>query len=234
MRRDGRRRTTRRAAWNKIGAVLRSPRVLCRPIKAACVRRAHGEFIEVGFAEHHRPTRLQLGGNRQFVRRHEAVENVRGGGRQDAPGAEQVLDRDRNAVERPGTFPARRRASASAARTRASLRRFGDKSIEVAVGGHGIEARVGQLDCGECLPTPAARAPRRDRAGRGSPSFHDLRHHEAIVDAARGIGEDGRRIAAIGHLVRAKRQEKGGDTGHRGDTLGINFAKLLDPARGFR
>src|SRR6516165_5600622 len=82
------------------------PRVLDRAIPARRARRAHRELVEVRLTEHDRAGLPQLVGHRRFVGWMKAVEDVRSCSGQNVLGAEEVLDRDRDAVERQ-RLPAR-------------------------------------------------------------------------------------------------------------------------------
>ena len=78
------------------------------------------------------PAAQQLGGDGQFVGRHEAVEDLRAGRGQHALGAEQVLDRERHAVQQAALALARSRSSETSAPSPAPLRRLGDEGVEAA------------------------------------------------------------------------------------------------------
>src|ERR1051326_6424197 len=77
------------------------PEVLGRSVIAGGGRRAHGELVHVGLAEHDGASLPQLGGDRRFIGRNEAVEDVRAGGGQHALGAEEVLYAERQPFEEP-------------------------------------------------------------------------------------------------------------------------------------
>ena len=69
---------------------------------AGLVRRAHGELVHVELAEHHRAVVPEVPRDGGFVGRIEVAEDVRAGGRDHAFGAEQILDAERDALERAG------------------------------------------------------------------------------------------------------------------------------------
>jgi hypothetical protein len=73
---------------------------------------------------------LELRRHRRFIGRPEAVKDVRGGSGQHAFGAEQVLDRDRNAVERPQRGALRTPGIRFGRAFKRELRRLGDEGIE--------------------------------------------------------------------------------------------------------
>ena len=122
--RDHGRRAARRAARHQLAVVAPLlPRVLDAAEVARHVRRAHGELVEVGLADHDRARLPQVGGHRALILRHEAFEDVRAGRGLHALGAEQVLDGERHAFEQRRPRPwrgARRRPWPSRARDRAS------------------------------------------------------------------------------------------------------------------
>ena len=93
---DGGRRAARRAARHA-GAV---PRVEHRAVGRVLVRRAHRELVHVGLAEQPGAGLVQAAHGGRRVRRPVALEDPRPGGGRDALGAEEVLDRDRQAAQR--------------------------------------------------------------------------------------------------------------------------------------
>ena len=114
-RRHRRRRAARRAARHELGVrALAPPGIDHRAVKARLVGRAHGELVIVELAEHHRAGGPEICRHRRLIGRREAVEDVRAGGGADALGAEQILDAERNAFERP-RLPCLSRASLSSA-----------------------------------------------------------------------------------------------------------------------
>ena len=129
-RRDRCRRAARGAAGNQRPVVPGAPpRVLDRAVMAGRVGRPHRELVEIGFPEHDRAGLPQLLGNRRFVGRRETVEDVRGGGGRHVPGTEQILDRDRDAVERPALAAAEPRVGGSGHVER-PLRGLGNERVE--------------------------------------------------------------------------------------------------------
>ena len=98
--------------------LLRPPGIEHRTEGAGLVGRAHGEFVHVGLAQHHRAGVPQILGHGGFIRRHEIAQDLAAGRGAHALGAEQILDRQRQAFQRaaPRLWPrcARRTASAIA------------------------------------------------------------------------------------------------------------------------
>ena len=119
------------------------------------VGRAHGELVEIGLAERDGAGGPELGGDGQFVRRLEAVEDVRAGGGEHALGAEQVLDGDGQAFEEAGLALGQARIGGLGHRQRL-VRCLGDEGVEVARGLHGVEMGCGELDGGDVLGREAA------------------------------------------------------------------------------
>ena len=111
------------------GCPVPPPRVLDRAVIARRARRAHRELVEIGLAEHHRAGLPQFLGHGRFVGRVKPVEDVRPGGGQDALGAEQVLDRDRDAVERQ-RLAARQPFVGGIGHRQSALRRRGNIGVE--------------------------------------------------------------------------------------------------------
>ena len=118
------------------------PRICHRAIGRGHVRRTHGELVHVRLAEEDRAVAQQVGTDGAFIRRHERVEDAAAGGGAHALGAEQVLDRQRNAGER-------RELAARECR----IRRIGLR--QRALAGHrdeGIQPRIERIDRREmCL-----------------------------------------------------------------------------------
>ena len=80
--------------------VRRQPGRSDRAVKGGLVRRAHGELVHVELAEHHRPVAPQVGGDGRLVGRLKAVEDVAASLGVDALGGIEVLDPDRQPLER--------------------------------------------------------------------------------------------------------------------------------------
>ena len=79
----------------------RQPRRGDRTIIGGLVRRAHRELVHVQLAQHHRAVAPEVGGDGRLVRRLEAVEDVAARLSMDVPGRIEVLDADRQPLERP-------------------------------------------------------------------------------------------------------------------------------------
>ena len=85
--------------------VRRQPGRRDRSVIGRLVRRAHGELVHVELAEHHRAVAPEIGGDGRFVGRLEAVENVAARLRVHALGGEEILDADRQSLERAALPP---------------------------------------------------------------------------------------------------------------------------------
>ena len=81
---------------------LRAPGIDHRAPGRGLVGRAHGELIQVELAEHHRPVVPEVLGDGGFIGRDELAEDLRAGGGAHALGAEEVLDAQGRAFQRPG------------------------------------------------------------------------------------------------------------------------------------
>ena len=102
-RRHRRRRATRRAA----GHALEIPRIVHGLVRAVFIRRAHGELVHVELAQADGTGRSQTPGRRRFVRRNEALENLRTRRGFHAAGDEDVLETDGNPAERTNRLASR-------------------------------------------------------------------------------------------------------------------------------
>ncbi|AEM41803.1 hypothetical protein KVU_1964 [Ketogulonicigenium vulgare WSH-001] len=108
--RNRRSRATRRAAGRQRRiAARRAPRVHRRAIDRGFVGRAHGEFVHVQLAQHHRAITEQFAGDGRFVFRLEPRQNAGCRLACDAFGREQVFDAQRDAahIGRIARFQAR-------------------------------------------------------------------------------------------------------------------------------
>ena len=94
--RDADRRSAARSAWRS----RRIVRVARRPERRVLVGRAERELVQVGLADEHRAglRRCAIAGASRL--RDMAVAHARRGGRRRAADVEQILDRDRHAVQR--------------------------------------------------------------------------------------------------------------------------------------
>ncbi len=117
---------------------------------AGLVGRAHGELIEVELAEHHGTIAPEIGRHRRFVMRLEALEDLGARRRLDALGAEQVLDAERDALQRAGLAGGDLRVRRVGHRQRA-VGRFEEVGVQRPRLGHGVEMRARQLAGGEGL-----------------------------------------------------------------------------------
>ena len=80
----------------------RVERVARRTERRVLGARSHGELVEVGLADDHRPGVLQPRDDGGVVRRLPSLEDPRRAGRRDPAGAHVVLERHRDAGERAG------------------------------------------------------------------------------------------------------------------------------------
>src|SRR5258706_504186 len=103
---------------------------------------AHRELVHVELAEQDRPRRVEPRDHRRVVRRDEAVEDLRTRGGTDAARAEQVLEGDRDTVERS---PRIARLEAGIGLGRAAER------VLPGDGEEGPQLRIDALDPGETL-----------------------------------------------------------------------------------
>lgn len=112
----GRRRTARTAARH----ARQVPRIARAPQRRMLRAGAHGEFVQVGFAQHHRARRLQAFHRGGVIGRTVVGQQLRGAGCAHPPRAEVVFVGGRDARERPRRQPPRRRASTARACASAS------------------------------------------------------------------------------------------------------------------
>ena len=193
--------------------------------------RAHREFIEIGLAEHDATGIEQFLRHGRFISRHEIIENMARRRRAHAFGAEQILDRNRNAVQR-ARF-ARRAARIGFLRLlQREFRGFGDKGVERGC------AFSAPLTCASASSTAlnflASRAAERFGNGEiGQRSFDNFRHGEEIGGAGGRVGENILRFAAVIHDILAAAQILVIDVGQRFDVRDIDFVKLRDPVEDF-
>ncbi len=102
MRGHRRRRAAGRAAGHQLGIGVGAPPWRHRrPETRRLVRRAHGELVIVGLAQHHGAVAPELRGDGRLVGRHEIVEDVRAGRGAHVLGAEQILDGEWDPFQRP-------------------------------------------------------------------------------------------------------------------------------------
>ncbi len=98
----------------------------------------------------------------------ESVENVRAGGRENAFGAEQILDGERDAIQRASVSRGPARIGRVGVFQRA-FRRLHDESVKVARAFHRREMRLRKLPCREILR-------RQPVAGLGNGETSQFRH----------------------------------------------------------
>ena len=152
------RRAARRAAWRHqptladrerrarpvAAPVRRQPGRGDRPVVGRLVRRAHGELVHVELAEHHRPVAPQIGRHGRFVGRLEAVEDVAASLRVHTCGGIEVLDADRQPLER-AAFALGEARIARRGHLERLLRRRHDKGVEAFRPLHRLEAGLGDF-----------------------------------------------------------------------------------------
>ena len=95
-RRDGGGAAAARAARN----ACRVPRVARRAVRRVLGRGAHRELVGVRLADHAQAARTAVRDHGRVVDRDVALEDLRAGSRRDPAGADDVLDRDRDARAR--------------------------------------------------------------------------------------------------------------------------------------
>ena len=93
---DARRRSAARAA----GRARRIVRIARRTERRVLVRRAERELVQVGLADEHRAGLPQMGDGRRVALGDVALAHARRRGGRRAADVEQILDRDRHAVQR--------------------------------------------------------------------------------------------------------------------------------------
>ena len=148
-RRYCRRRAARRAAGDEIAiGTFRLPWRDHLAIGAGLVRRAHGEFIEVELAEHHRAITEQIARHGRFIGWNKAFKDLRRSRRLHALGAEQILDAKRNAGQWPRFAPGQRRIGGGGLGT-GDLGGFSDEGVEVPRRCHRRQMRLGQFRGGK-------------------------------------------------------------------------------------
>ena len=150
-RRDRGGRTARRSAGHKFGVgTFPPPGIDDGAIVARLIRRPHGKLVHVQLAEHDSPVIEQVAGHGGLIGRLEPVKDVRSRRGQHVLRAEQVLDAQRNAIERTrrsgsNALVAFRRCSAC------DLRCFGHEGIQRPRLLDGPDVRVRQFGCRERL-----------------------------------------------------------------------------------
>ena len=165
FRRDRRGRAAGAAARDQRRRGARfSPRINRRSEVAGNVGRAHRKLVQVGLAEQDRARPPQVGRDGRFVRRHEAFQDPRARGRPDAAGAEQILDRERDALERPGLAAGQAPVGLGRHLER-PLRGLGDERVQAARGLDRPDMRQRQFARRE-LFGPQARPRRGEREPR--------------------------------------------------------------------
>ena len=180
------------------GTRSRVPGVQDRAVAGVLVRGAHRELVHVRLAEHARAGLAQLADGGRRVGRAVALEDPRAGRGRDALGAEDVLDRDRDAAERAS--PSRRRPvprSACAAPRRSTGRRSASRRRPPRDRRRSTRPRRARR-------SGSARPPRRPSARRIAPR---------ITPAARGRGRRRRPGRAHAPAPRSRGQLGRGSSG---------------------
>ena len=113
---DADRRAAARTAWRprRIVWIARGAE------RRILVRRAERELVQVGLADEDGACLAQVRDGRRVACGHVAVAHARGGGRRRAADVEQILERDRDAVQRAAVAPGRELAVGLARLRRAS------------------------------------------------------------------------------------------------------------------
>ena len=128
-------RTTRRAAWNARGV----PWVAHFAEVRRLVRRTHGEFVHVRFAENHGAGSVELGNDGSVVGTDEVRQHARSACRQPALAAEDVLLGDRDTGQR---------ADITGGNLRVGSAGLGQALVGID-GNEGVDVRVIRLDAVE-------------------------------------------------------------------------------------
>jgi hypothetical protein len=135
-----------------------------RAERAGGVRRAHGEFVEVGLAERDRARRLELGGHGRFVLRDEVAENFRGSGRLHGLCAKKILDGDWQTFERAAVALGEARIRFGG-RLLGQFRGLGDVGVERARRLDRLDVGVGDLGSGKLFRLEAVSGFRQGQIG---------------------------------------------------------------------
>ncbi len=113
-------------------------------------RRAHGEFVEVGLAEHRQTGGLDLVVHRRFVGRDPVLEHLRPGGRTRAFGDDEVLQRDRDAGQGVDVLTGGALGVDGLRGLQGEFVGDGDEGVEVILGGgDAVEVGLRDFDGGE-------------------------------------------------------------------------------------
>ena len=168
------------------GMRVEVPRVVGRAVGRVLGGGAHRELVHVGLAEDRQPGRAQPGDHGRVVRRDPALEDPRAAGRRQPSGGEDVLDRDRYAVERRSRATRRRgaRRRAAASRERALGVDVQERVHRAVDLGDPVEVGLGDLDAGGLAGRRARRRARRRCAASSRRSLlvpEDPRHREALL-----------------------------------------------------
>ena len=119
-------------------------------------------------------------------------------------GAEQILDRQRNAGERSRGAGSQRRVGRFRLRQR-HIRRFRNVGVEPRVQlGHRIDMRLRQLARRKIAPPQRVAPPRQSKNRKAS--FHHFRHGKKFSRTVRRVGQNPLRITAIRYGILAQPQ----------------------------
>jgi len=114
---------------------------------------AHREFDAVRLAEHDHAGADQLARERGGMRRDALLPHFRAARRHTALQVDDVLQRDRDAVERADAVPGGNRLIGCLRRTQCFLRVDGDECVQLfSMACDAGEENLGQLRRGECAP----------------------------------------------------------------------------------
>ena len=154
-----------------------APRVDHVAIDRGFVGRAHGEFIHVQLAQHHRTRIEQVPGDGGFILGHEPFEDAACRLAWHALGAEQILDAQRQAAH------VRRVALGDAGIRRPGLfqRQFGrvvHKGVQRAGAFDGVQAGLGEVHRGHVAAAQFV-------TGFGQPQLVQIAHHSTTFGTAK-------------------------------------------------
>uniref|UniRef100_A0A0N4ZAQ8 Amidohydrolase family protein n=1 Tax=Parastrongyloides trichosuri TaxID=131310 RepID=A0A0N4ZAQ8_PARTI len=156
--------------------------------------------------------------------------HVGAGGRLHALGAEQVLDAQRRAFQRPA-LALGQTGVAGPRLCQRLVRRHLDIGVQRRVGGLDIgQEGLGQFFRREGLGLQAVDGVGQRQLGQiGHDLLHDLGHDEEAVGGFGRVGQDVGDLVAVRHHVVAQAQGLGHVGGHRLDALHVHLVQLFDP-----
>ena len=139
-----------RASRRTAGHVVEVPRVAGVAEGRVLGRRSHGEFVEVGLAEHRQTGGLDQGVHSRFVGRNPVLEHLRPGGRTRAFGDDEVFQRHRNTGEGVEVLTGGTLGVDGLCGFQSELVGDGDEGVEVILGGgDAVKVRLCDVDGGE-------------------------------------------------------------------------------------